>query len=578
MVWNGYHLQLPGEFLNMIIFCEDCGARYNVDLDNIKDRWHSFPCRDCGFMITVSVENPTAVINPDVAWKRQLSAEERPETGRKQQVLIVDDSKLFRRIIRKILESDDTLEVVGEAVDGDEALRLALEKKPDVITLDVNMPGMGGVSVFKRLMLAYSCPVVVVSNLNKRSQDTIIDFLRLGVVDFLVKPKWEDDTKEVQERFVKTVRNAAKARVGKFTQLNVPCTISTQVKPAGHQIPCRQMAVIVSGAGGISELFCLFSRLPGGFDGSVIVIQSMPEEFVSSLVAYMNQICRIAVLPLSEKAPILAGQSYIGTPEAMNQCCRRQGKIFLKSLELPPLPGDQSYKVDTLLCSIADTFSGPLSLTLLSGAECSLEALRFFKSRSGKIIIKKTTTCMVRHSLEKIKQAGLADVEAAPEDIVKTIIDHLHLHCMALPNVQLVKTIPAFTVKRRHQRIYFTLQTAPQLTFEFLKGDVSVFRSGIMDLSKCGAGLVVMKEGHDHVPLTPGKVIRILSVDEDIPGLTVLAGLKVEIRWVQDTEGSPFVRCGGTFVNIDKNVCLHLQQVVAAALETHLSVLSGAKE
>ncbi|PIE58192.1 MAG: hypothetical protein CSA33_04595 [Desulfobulbus propionicus] len=571
---KGVHWHLARGSLNMIIFCEDCGTRYSVNLDAIQGCWHSFHCRECGFMITLSKENPTELISADVVLQKQ--SEEHPVAGVKKRVLVVDDSKLFRGIIKEILEFDGTLEVVGEAADGDEAVRLNQELAPDVITLDVNIPGMGGASTSQYLMLFHPCPVVIVSNLSNRSQDTIIDFLRLGAVDFLIKPKGEDDREEIQHRFVTAVHNAAKAKVDEFTSFTLPGAISTQVKPTGHSIPSRQLAVVVSGAGGIAELLHLFGRFPSGFDGTVMVVQRMPEAFISSLVEYINQISRIPVLPMSEGMPLLVGQGYIGTPKTANQLCERKGQFFLTRLELPSSFGDEQYDIDSLLCSAAETFVGPVSLTLLSGSTCSLQTLRYLQSKSGTIIVKQPETCVVRDSLETIVKAGLADAEVLPDVLVETIIEHLQLECTAVPDLNGKKTVLDCAQKRRHQRIFFTLQTGPQCNCRFSGEDVPVLQAQLLDLSESGVGFAGLKDRYGHRPVRVGETITICSLAEGFPELNILTGVMVEIRWMQEMESSRFIRYGGALVHTDTDTRLHLQEVVAKALEMHLKVLSTA--
>jgi len=562
----------------MIVFCEECGTRYNVDLDNIEGLWHSFRCRECDYLITISKEKPTEIISPDVALRNQLGAKEITAPIRKKRVLVVDDSKLFRRIIKQILESDGTLEVVGEAADGHEALQRNQELKPDLITLDVNMPGMGGASVLKRFMLTHPCPVVIVSNLSNRSQDTIIDFLRLGAVDFLVKPRHEQDPEEVRKNFVKTVHDASVARVEAFTRLFAPPSVPTQIKPAGHSIPCRQMALIVSGAGGIAELFHIFNRLPRGFDGTVIVIQTMPEELVAPLVAYMNQICRIPVLPIARETPILAGQCYIGTSDTALELRERHAEFFLTTANDNPAASARRQGLDTLLRSVADYFPGMFSLTVLSGAKaCSLETLRYFKVKSGKIIVKQPSTCMVRDHVEEIGDAGLSDAEAAPGSIVKAIIEHLRLQCMPLPDDLQKKSVPEFFQKRRLQRIYFTLQTGPRITLGIpgLSDENTILQAGVLDLSEAGIGFVVTGDDCDSTILKKGEKVKIVAVDGE-PQLSLLAGVTAEIRWVMDTGAIPFTRYGGLHLEIAEPIRLHLRQLVDTALRAHQSALSDA--
>jgi len=562
----------------MLVFCEECGTRYNVDLNNIKGLWHSFHCQECDYLITISKEKPTEIISPVVALKNQLGTRETNDPSRKKRVLVVDDSKLFRRIIKQILEYDATLEVVGEAADGKEALQLNQELKPDLITLDVNMPGMGGTSVLKRFMLTHPCPVVIVSNLSNRSQDTIIDFLRLGAVDFLVKPRHGQDPDEIRKKYVKTLHDAARANINEFRRVITPHTISTQNKPAGHRIPCRQLAIIISGAGGIAELFHIFNRLPSGFDGTVLVAQTMPKELLSPLVMYMNQICRIPVLPITRETSILAGQCYIGTSETIMELRDRQDEFYLTTSSETPAPDANQQSIDTLLRSVADRFPGNFSLTVLSGKKaCSLDTLRYFKVKSGKIIVKQPSTCMLRDYLEEIGEAGLTDAEATPENIVKTIIEHLRLQCMPMPDGIQIKLAPEFSQKRHHQRIYFPLQAGPRLTLSVLGalGENTVLPAGIMDLSDAGIGFVVTRDNQSTTLLNRGTKIKILSVAGESQ-LHFLAGITMEIRWAVDTPGIPFIRYGGLFLDIAEPLRLHLWQLVGAALQAHQNALSDA--
>jgi chemotaxis response regulator CheB len=188
------------------------------------------------------------------------------------------------------------------------------------------------------------------------------------------------------------------------------------------------LSIIVSGAGGVAELFDIFNTLPSDFGGTVIVIQTMPEELLSPLIAYMNQICSIPVSPISLETPILAGQCYIGTSDTVVELQENQTEFYLTRPNETPMPGAGRQGVDMLLHSVADRFSGMFSLTLLSGTKaCSLQTLHYFKAKLGSIIVKRPSTCMIGDYLEEIKEAGLSDAEAAPGSIVKTIIEHFCL-------------------------------------------------------------------------------------------------------------------------------------------------------
>ena len=405
----------------MIVFCEDCGTRYDVDLDASPGPYHSFHCLECHLLITISKERPTEIISPDVALKNKLVAASKTY-AKKKRILVVDDSKLFRRIIRDILESDGTLEVVGEAANGHEALQKNQDLQPDLITLDINMPGMGGTSVLKRFMLTHPCPVVIISNLSNRSQATIIDFLRHGAVDFLVKPRHEQDPEEVRQHYIKIIHDAATAHIAHFRRF-IPSSLRRQQTPlSSRPQPCKQLAIILSGAGGIAELFSLFSQLPAKFSATLLVIQTMPQELVSPLVEYLNQICSVSVEPLSGDISLHAGFGYVGTSTPLWELKQQNdGTIRVTVQDSSPCSGKQ-YGVDTFLRSASENFSDPFTLTLLSGAKnWKLETLRSFQLHSHKIIIKDPQTCMLQNALFEVQATGLADVQASPEDLLASL-------------------------------------------------------------------------------------------------------------------------------------------------------------
>jgi two-component system chemotaxis response regulator CheB len=148
---------------NMIIFCEECGARNNVSSDSLDANLHTFECCQCGQVLMVS--KPTMGSGGFHAFSKmepecQIKQADTPIT-----VLLVDDSTVLRKIIKDMFASDDRLQVVGEAEHGLKALELIPQLKPDVVTLDVNMPVMDGMTAIKHIMIKCPTPVVMFSTL-----------------------------------------------------------------------------------------------------------------------------------------------------------------------------------------------------------------------------------------------------------------------------------------------------------------------------------------------------------------------------------------------------------------------------
>jgi two-component system chemotaxis response regulator CheB len=218
----------------MIIFCEECGARNNVSSDSLDANLHTFECCQCGQVLMVS--KPTMGSGGFHAFSKmepecQIKQADTPIT-----VLLVDDSTVLRKIIKDMFASDDRLQVVGEAEHGLKALELIPQLKPDVVTLDVNMPVMDGMTAIKHIMIKCPTPVVMFSTLTGQGSLETFETLRYGAVDFLQKPSslLEEDLKSQHELIISRVKNAARAGIDTVRYLR-PAQVAPKSSPK-HRI------------------------------------------------------------------------------------------------------------------------------------------------------------------------------------------------------------------------------------------------------------------------------------------------------------------------------------------------------
>ncbi len=363
-----------------------------------------------------------------------LSLQKRPR------VLIVDDSAMMCKILTQLLTEDKTIKVVGTALNGQEALKKISTLQPDLITLDVNMPVMDGSTALKYIMIKSPCPVVIVSNVSDRSQVNIIDFLRLGAVDFIGKPKKNDISLQTQ-RLIDCVKNSSRACVNNYRRGKAAKPLQQKSAPPGKikRTSSSVLVVINSGIGGYGELIKVVPMFSDTMNGAVIALQSMPAEFLVPFSRYLDERSVVRVLPLhrdqSKKNPspgkfpawkLNKGCCYMGTHDLVVQDGAIQmgptnGSYYIGLKNNPKGRG-----FDHLLHSIADTFKGTVLVVLLSGAEVgALEGLRHIKEKNGTIISQKPDTCMIPDPLQKAKKAGLIAHEANPIDIVKRILKSL---------------------------------------------------------------------------------------------------------------------------------------------------------
>ena len=334
-------------------------------------------------------------------------------------VLIVDDSSMMCRIIKDLLAVDDGIEIVGTANNGEEALAQIDALKPDLITLDVNMPVMDGSTALKHIMIKNPCPVVIISSIGNRSQSNVIDFLRLGAVDFINKPVKSADLAEQQERLITAIRTAAKAEIHNFQRAKPPKLIPSLDSPLSDDRPPAQFAIINSGVGGYAELIKLVSTLPADMGLCVVALQAMPEGFVTPLSEYLNQRSQADVRPLTGTVPLQKGGCYLGTHNQARKLSAQNGQIRLAPACETGIEGVTEAAFSVLLNSARHVLgASPPLVVLLSGADVeNVEALKQHKESGGRIISQRISACMVPQPLENAIHAELVDLQLDPVEM-----------------------------------------------------------------------------------------------------------------------------------------------------------------
>src|SRR6202051_3946689 len=210
-------------------------------------------------------------------------------------VLVVDDSALMRKLIPNILERDDSIEVVGTAMDGNFALKKIEDLSPQVITLDLEMPGLNGIDTLKEIMRRWRLPVIVVSSHSTAGAAITLKALALGAFDFVAKPKdVSARMPEIAAELIKKIRAAAQS-AGVQTQFlpkdNPGSEQTAKLRPIA---PTHIIAIGVS-TGGPNALQYLFSQLPVEFSGSILVVQHMPDGFTELFAKRLDESCPIRV-------------------------------------------------------------------------------------------------------------------------------------------------------------------------------------------------------------------------------------------------------------------------------------------
>ncbi|MCD0460986.1 protein-glutamate methylesterase/protein-glutamine glutaminase [Roseiconus lacunae] len=272
----------------------------------------------------------------------------------KIKVLVVDDSALMRQLITKILSSAPDIEVIGSASDPYKAREKILAQQPDVITLDVEMPRMDGLTFLSKLMHARPTPVVMVSSLTEKGCDTTLRALEFGAVDFVTKPKIDvtNGMANVGEEIIEKVRVASRAKV---TKIDIPAeSVAQKVQSTSTDAlitSTHKVIAIGTSTGGTQALTQVLPKLPSNIPGIVVVIH-MPPGFTGRFAKRLNDLCQIQVKEAQRGDMIIPGQALIA-PGNFHMTVGRSGARYLVKLNESPPVNQFRPSVDVLFNSCA---------------------------------------------------------------------------------------------------------------------------------------------------------------------------------------------------------------------------------
>lgn len=285
-------------------------------------------------------------------------------TRKPVRVLIVDDSATVRQTLADVLGADPEIEVLGIASDPFVAAARIRDEVPDVITLDVEMPRMDGITFLRRLMAQHPIPVVMCSSLVEAGSETLMQALELGAVSVILKPKIgvSDHLLESYEQICEIVKGAAQARVGRARPRGADSASGVAPKlsadamlppPAGRAMARTTETIICIGAstGGTESLREVLEQMPADAPGMVIV-QHMPEKFTAAFARRLDSLCHMEVKEAEDGDSVLRGRVLIA-PGNLHTMIERSGARYYVSVKTGPLVARHRPSVDVLFRSAA---------------------------------------------------------------------------------------------------------------------------------------------------------------------------------------------------------------------------------
>jgi two-component system chemotaxis response regulator CheB len=373
-------------------------------------------------------------------------------------VLVVDDSSFFRRRLTEILKKDRGLEVIGAANNGKEAVELVKRLKPDVITMDIEMPVMDGISAVKAIMAENPTPILMFSSLTKEGAQATLDALDAGAMDFLPK-KFEDIAKDRDEAAAqlqarvsalgrRRVPLARRAHANASSSVVRPTPVSTQ--PFTHRplpgtaaaAPARpvsavgavklpaatrsgkryKLLAIGTSTGGPVALQTILTKIPANFPLPILLIQHMPASFTGAFSMRLDSLCQIQVSEAKEGDIIKPGHAYLAPGGKQMLIDGRDSNARIRIID----GGDKvNYKpcVDVTFASCAKVFGGDVLAVILTGMGADgRDGARLLKQQGAKIWAQDEKSCVVYGMPQAVAAAGLSEASIPLDQFAERII------------------------------------------------------------------------------------------------------------------------------------------------------------
>ncbi len=356
-------------------------------------------------------------------------------------VLIVDDSQFFCRRVGSVLHAASDIEVIGVANNGREAIEKAQQLKPDVITLDVEMPIMDGVTALKQIVKVCDAKVLMLSSLTYENAKITLDALEAGATDFLLKSyeslssENTDFTAHLQQRIreiagARTIKKVVQPAADTKTRADVskPATGKVSRAKSGSlkDIPSirNKIKVVAIGAstGGPVALQKVLINLPANFPYPITITQHMPGTFTGAFATRLNSLCNLNILEAQDGMSLEKGNVYVapGGKQMVFSGTSAVPKVRIRPTD-PRLQFSPS--VDVTFGSASKVFGGDILAVVLTGmGSDGTEGCRLIKSNGGAIWVQNEATCVVYGMPMSVTKAGLSDIELPIEQFAEALI------------------------------------------------------------------------------------------------------------------------------------------------------------
>lgn len=333
-------------------------------------------------------------------------------------VLVVDDSSFFRRRITEFLSTDKTIEVVGQAFDGLDAIKKVEDLNPDVITMDIEMPKLDGISAVKKIRETRTTPILMFSSLTHAGAKATFEALDAGASDFLPK-KFEEianSQADVVKKLCSCIHSLARKNIKTPDAQKVKIPESLRASKAASSRGF-QLAVIGASTGGPIAIEKVLKRLPVNYSLPVLLIQHMPASFTGAFAERLNKVCAIEVKEAVDGDHLKAGTAYIA-PGGRQMRLRKQGRGNIISVGDEPSATTYKPSVDVTFNSVAKDYPGRVLAIVLTGmGSDGCIGARYLREKGATVWAQDEASCVVYGMPMAIVKEKLADKVMSVDEI-----------------------------------------------------------------------------------------------------------------------------------------------------------------
>ena len=350
---------------------------------------------------------------------------------KKVRVLVVDDSAFARLTISKYLASDPSIEVVGMARDGLDALEKVKLLDPDVVTMDVEMPKLDGIGTLERIMAEHPRPVIMLSSITAEGAEVTIRALELGAIDFFLKPSLINPTgrDEVNNELIDKIKNAASIDVSKLVwqvkKLLAGTSRPVVSRPSAGQYgeKPRRIVIIGSSTGGPRALYEVVPGIPADIPATVVIVQHMPAKFTKSMADRLNEISPLPVKEAEAGDRLLTGHALVA-PGGFHMVITAGGAIAL-TLDKPVCGLRPA--IDVTMGSLVSHYGASCLGVILTGmGSDGTNGCAMIKAAGGNVISEDQSTCVIYGMPRSVAEAGLPDYVLPLPRIANEIVNYCY--------------------------------------------------------------------------------------------------------------------------------------------------------